>query len=427
MLTALIVVFVITYAAIAFEHPLAINKSASALVGAGLLWTIYAMGHGEAGAIAHELGETLTGTAQIVFFLMGAMTIVEVVDAHNGFEVITQRIRTQSLSRLLWLVGIVAFFLSAVLDNLTTTIVMVSLMRKLLARHEDRLFFAGIIVIAANAGGAWTPIGDVTTTMLWIGGQISSLATMRDLFLASAVALLVPLAITARVLRGRSVEAPAHIDIDHGLRTTALERNLMFCLGLGCLIAVPVFKTLTGLPPFLGILFGLGLLWLVGDLIHRQKDEMSRQPLTLAHALSRIDMSSLVFFIGILLAVATLEHTHVLADLARWLTEHIGRLDFIVLLIGLVSAVVDNVPLVAASMGMYDVKQYPTDHFLWQFLAYCAGTGGSILIIGSAAGVAAMGLEKINFFWYVKRISGLALVGYLAGAGVFVLQQQVMR
>jgi Na+/H+ antiporter NhaD/arsenite permease-like protein len=427
MLTALIVVFVITYAAIAFEHPLAINKSASALVGAGLLWTIYAMGHGEAGAIAHELGETLTGTAQIVFFLMGAMTIVEVVDAHNGFEVITQRIRTQSLSRLLWLVGIVSFFLSAVLDNLTTTIVMVSLMRKLLARHEDRLFFAGIIVIAANAGGAWTPIGDVTTTMLWIGGQISSLATMRDLFLASAVALLVPLAITARVLRGRSVEAPAHIDIDHGLRTTALERNLMFCLGLGCLIAVPVFKTVTGLPPFLGILFGLGLLWLVGDLIHRQKDEMSRQPLTLAHALSRIDMSSLVFFIGILLAVATLEHTQVLADLARWLTEHIGRLDFIVLLIGLVSAVVDNVPLVAASMGMYDVKQYPTDHFLWQFLAYCAGTGGSILIIGSAAGVAAMGLEKINFFWYVKRISGLALVGYLAGAGVFVLQQQMMR
>jgi Na+/H+ antiporter NhaD/arsenite permease-like protein len=427
MLTALIVVFVITYAAIAFEHPLAINKSASALVGAGLLWTIYAMGHGEAGAIAHELGETLTGTAQIVFFLMGAMTIVEVVDAHNGFEVITQRIRTQSLSRLLWLVGIVAFFLSAVLDNLTTTIVMVSLMRKLLARHEDRLFFAGIIVIAANAGGAWTPIGDVTTTMLWIGGQISSLATMRDLFLASAVALLVPLAITARVLRGRSVEAPAHIDIDHGLRTTALERNLMFCLGLGCLIAVPVFKTVTGLPPFLGILFGLGLLWLVGDLIHRQKDELSRQPLTLAHALSRIDMSSLVFFIGILLAVATLEHTQVLADLARWLTEHIGRLDFIVLLIGLVSAVVDNVPLVAASMGMYDVKQYPTDHFLWQFLAYCAGTGGSILIIGSAAGVAAMGLEKINFFWYVKRISGLALVGYLAGAGVFVLQQQMMR
>jgi Na+/H+ antiporter NhaD/arsenite permease-like protein len=426
MLTALIVVFVITYAAIAFEHPLAINKSASALVGAGLLWTIYALGHGDAGAIAHELGETLTGTAQIVFFLMGAMTIVEVVDAHNGFEVITQRIRTQSLSRLLWLVGIVAFFLSAVLDNLTTTIVMVSLMRKLLARHEDRLFFAGIIVIAANAGGAWTPIGDVTTTMLWIGGQISSLATMRDLFLASVVALLVPLAITARVLRGRGVEAPAHIDIDHGLRTTALERNLMFCLGLGCLIAVPVFKTVTGLPPFLGILFGLGLLWLVGDLIHRQKDEMSRQPLTLAHALSRIDMSSLVFFIGILLAVATLEHTQLLAGLARWLTEHIGRLDFIVLLIGLVSAVVDNVPLVAASMGMYDLKQYPTDHFLWQFLAYCAGTGGSILIIGSAAGVAAMGLEKINFFWYVKRISGLALVGYLAGAGVFVLQRQLM-
>jgi Na+/H+ antiporter NhaD/arsenite permease-like protein len=367
------------------------------------------------------------GTAQIVFFLMGAMAIVEVVDAHNGFEVITKRIRTAQLSKLMWLVGFVTFFLSALLDNLTTTIVMISLMRKLLSNHADRLFFAGIIVIAANAGGAWSPIGDVTTTMLWIGGQITTMNIISSVFLPSAVSLLVPLGITAYVLRGRPVVGPEHIDMDHGLKTTEFERNTMFLLGLGILIAVPAFKTITHLPPFLGILFGLGILWLVGDLIHRHKEDQSKQHLTLAHALSRIDMSSLVFFVGILLAVATLEHTHILSSLARWLDQNVGRLDLIVILIGMFSAVVDNVPLVAASMGMYDLARYPTDHFLWEFLAYCAGTGGSILIIGSAAGVAAMGLEKIHFFWYVKNISGLALIGYLAGAGTYILQYNLMH
>jgi Na+/H+ antiporter NhaD/arsenite permease-like protein len=350
------------------------------------------------------------------------MAIVEVVDAHNGFEVITKRIRTQKLSSLMWLVGFVTFFLSAILDNLTTTIVMVSLMRKILAKHDERLFFAGIIVIAANAGGAWTPIGDVTTTMLWIGGQITTLNIMESVFLPSMVCLLVPLGVTAYILRGQPVVSPEHIEMDNGLKTSEFEKNIMFCLGLGVLIAVPAFKTITHLPPFLGILFGLGILWLVGDLIHRNKDEEYKQHLTLGHALSKIDMSSLVFFVGILLAVATLEHTHILSSLAQWLDQHVGRLDLIVLAIGLVSAIVDNVPLVAASMGMYDMKTYPTDHFLWEFLAYCAGTGGSILIIGSAAGVAAMGLEKIHFFWYVKKISGLALIGYLAGAGTYILQ-----
>lgn len=427
MITALIIVFVIAYAAIALEHPIKINKSASALVGAGLLWTIYALSSGEPPRVSAELGESLMATAQIVFFLMGAMTIVEVVDAHNGFVVITRRIRTDKLSSLMWLVGFVTFFLSAVLDNLTTTIVMISLMRKLLAKHEDRLFFAGIIVIAANAGGAWTPIGDVTTTMLWIGGQITTLAIMKSLFVASMVSMLVPLGITAYTLRGRLVEAP-HISKEggHGVRTTAFEQNLMFFMGLGILVAVPIFKTVTHLPPFMGILFGLGLLWLVGDLIHRNKEDELKQPLTLVHALSRIDMSAVVFFIGILLAVATLEHTHVLSSLALWLNENVGRLDIIVLIIGLVSAVVDNVPLVAASMGMYSLTQFPPDHFLWEFLAYCAGTGGSILIIGSAAGVAAMSLEKIHFFWYVKKISGLALIGYFAGAGVYLLQYQLL-
>ncbi|MBL8428987.1 MAG: sodium:proton antiporter NhaD [Dechloromonas sp.] len=427
MLTALIVVFIVAYAAIALEHPIKINKSASALIGAGLLWTIYALGAGDAPKISHELGESVMATAQIVFFLMGAMTIVEVVDAHNGFEVITKRIRTTKLSTLMWLVGFVTFFLSALLDNLTTTIVMISLVRKLLSKHEDRLFFAGIIVIAANAGGAWSPIGDVTTTMLWIGGQITTLNIMKMVFLPAVVSLLVPLAVTAYILRGRPVMGPEQIEMDHGLKTTEFERNLMFFLGLGILVAVPAFKTVTHLPPFLGILFGLGILWLVGDLVHRHKEDENKQHLTLAHALSRIDMSSIVFFVGILLAVATLEHTHILTALAKWLDETVGRQDVIVMIIGIVSAIVDNVPLVAASMGMYSLEQYPTDHFLWEFLAYCAGTGGSILIIGSAAGVAAMGLEKIHFFWYVKKISWLALIGYFAGAAVYLVQYQMLH
>ena len=426
MLTALVIIFIVAYAAIALEHPLKINKSASALIGAGLLWTVYAVALGDTHLLTEQLGESLTATAQIVFFLMGAMTIVEVVDAHNGFEVITNRIRTTKLSSLMWLVGFVTFFLSAMLDNLTTTIVMISLMRKLLAKHEDRLFFAGIIVIAANSGGAWSPIGDVTTTMLWIGGQITSLAIIKGVILPSLVSMMVPLAITAYVLRGREVVSPKSVASEHGVVTTEFERNLMFFMGLGILVAVPAFKTITHLPPFMGILFGLGLLWLVGDLVHRHKEDEFKQHYTLAHALSRIDLSSLVFFVGILLSVATLEHTHILTSLAQWLDQTVGRQDVIVLIIGIVSAIVDNVPLVAASMGMYSLEAFPTDHFLWEFLAYCAGTGGSILIIGSAAGVAAMGLEKIHFFWYVKKISGLALVGYFAGAGIYLLQTRLL-
>jgi NhaD family Na+/H+ antiporter len=423
MLTALVVVFVLAYAAIAFEHPLKINKSASALVGAGLLWTIYAVNTGDAHVVGEHLSESLISTAQIVFFLMGAMAIVEVVDAHNGFEVITSRIKTTKLSSLMWLVGFVTFFLSAILDNLTTTIVMVSLMKKLLDKREDRLFFAGMIIIAANAGGAWSPIGDVTTTMLWIGGQITALEIIKGLFLPSLVNLLVPLFVTSFLLKGKAVEAPvAHVSEQSLLVTTAFERNLMFFLGLGILVAVPAFKTWTHLPPFMGVLFGLGVLWLVGDLVHRTKDTEDKAHLSLTHALTRIDMSSIVFFVGILLSVATLEHTHLLSDLAAWLDQAVGRQDVIVMIIGVVSAIVDNVPLVAASMGMYSLTQYPADSFLWEFLAYCAGTGGSILIIGSAAGVAAMGLEKIDFVWYVKKISGLALLGYFSGALFYIAE-----
>jgi Na+/H+ antiporter NhaD/arsenite permease-like protein len=427
MITSLIVIFIIAYAAIALEHPLKINKSASALIGAGLLWTIYALSIGDAQLVSEQLSESLMGTAQIVFFLMGAMTIVEVVDAHNGFDIITTHIKTSKLSTLMWLVGFVTFFLSAILDNLTTTIVMISLMRKLLARHDDRLFFAGIIVIAANSGGAWTPLGDVTTTMLWIGGQITSLAIIKGVLLPSLVSLLVPLGITAYTLRGREVVAPQRVDSTPDLHITIFARNLMFFTGLAILLAVPAFKTITHLPPFMGILFGLGILWLVGDLAHRHKEDDTKHHLTLVHALSKIDMGSLVFFIGILLSVATLEHTHILTNLAQWLDQTVGRQDVIVMIIGIASAIVDNVPLVAASMGMYSLAQYPTDHFLWEFLAYCAGTGGSILIIGSAAGVAAMGLEKIHFFWYIKKISGLALAGYFSGAGVYLIQYQLLH
>lgn len=428
MLTAVVVIFVLAYAAIALEHPIKINKAASALIGAGLLWTVYAMSNGDAHLVGEQLNESLMGTAQIVFFLIGAMTIVEVVDAHDGFEVITTRIKTTKLSTLMWLVGFVTFFLSSILDNLTTTIVMISLMKKLLDKQGDRLFFAGIIVIAANAGGAWSPIGDVTTTMLWIGGQITAMEIIKGVFLPSMVNLMVPLAITAYVLRGRLVEAPQKVEVREGHHhTTSFEKNMMFFLGLGILVAVPAFKTITHLPPFMGVLFGLGILWLAGDLIHKNKNEDDKYSLTLAHALSRIDMGSIVFFIGILLSVATLEHTHILTSLAGWLDQTVGRQDIIVILIGLVSAIVDNVPLVAASMGMYSLDQYPPDSFLWEFMAYCAGTGGSILIIGSAAGVAAMGLEKIHFFWYVKKISGLALVGYLAGAAAYIVQYGLLH
>lgn len=421
----LIVVFVVAYTAIAFEHPLRINKSAPALVGAGLLWTIYAAFTGD---VTEHLDESLSGIAQIIFFLMGAMTIVEVIDAHNGFEVITNRIKTTRMNVLLWLIGFVTFFLSAVLDNLTTTIVMISLTRKLLAQRDDRLFFAGIIVIAANAGGAWSPIGDVTTTMLWIGGQITALGIIKGVFVPSLVNLLVPLAIISIMLRGKTVISPdiatAPAGSTHHITrrpTSTFDSKFMLFAGIGILCSVPVFKTLTHMPPFMGILFGLGILWLAGELLHRNKPEQDRHSLTLVSALQRIDMSALVFFLGILLAVAALEHAHILTALAEWLDKTVGNQAYIVSILGLLSAIIDNVPLVAAAMGMYSITQYPPDSFLWEFLAYAAGTGGSILIIGSAAGVAAMSIEKIEFFWYVRKVSLLALIGYIGGAVTYVV------
>lgn len=419
MNAALVIIFVVSYAAIALEHPLKVNKSAPALIGAGLLWTVYALSTGD---VSLQLNETLASVAQIVFFLMGAMTIVELIDAHDGFDIITEKIRTKQLATLLCLVSVVTFFLSAVLDNLTTTIVMLSVCRKLLARREDRWFFAGMIVIAANAGGAWSPIGDVTTTMLWIGGQVTAMAIIKGVIVPALVNLALPLAVVSYALRGYPIVSPDRAEDNGRLhRTSAFERRYMFFAGIGLLCAVPAFKTLTHLPPFMGIMFALGILWLAGELIHANKLEEEKQYLTLASALQRIDMASLVFFIGILLAVATLEHSHILSALAAWLDHTIGNQALIVTIFGLASAVVDNVPLVAASMGMYSLAQFPADSFLWEFLAYAAGTGGSILIIGSAAGVAAMGIEKIEFFWYVRKISLLALIGYLGGAFTYVL------
>jgi Na+/H+ antiporter NhaD/arsenite permease-like protein len=419
MYTTIIVIFAVTYLAIAFEHILRINKSASALFGATILWTIYALNSSNTQLVNADLAHSLISTAQIVFFLMGAMVIVEVIDVHQGFDVVTSRIKTQHLGKLLWLVSWITFFLSSVLDNLTTAIVMVSMLRKLLKNRTERLFFSGMIVIAANAGGAWSPIGDVTTTMLWIGGQVTAGEIMKKLFIPSVVNLLIPLLIASWLFRAKKVIPPDHEEMLEASNSSVTERNLMFFLGLGVLILVPVFKTVTHLPPFLGMFLGVGLLWAVGDYLHKDKPVEVKNQLEFSASLSRIDMSSITFFIGILLAVATLEHTHLLSDFARVLDQTIGREDYIVMTIGLISAVIDNVPLVAAAMGMYSLEQYPADSFIWEFLAYCAGTGGSILIIGSAAGVAAMGIEKIDFLWYLKKIGLLAILGYLGGALVY--------
>ena len=429
MMTMVAVVFVLAYSMIALEHPIKINKSATALLAAGLMWTLYSFASplGVEG-VTHQLTEKLAETAAIVFFLICAMTIVEVTDSHGGFEVITSRIKATKLSSLLWIIGFITFYLSAILDNMTTTIVMVSLMKRLLKDRKQRLFFAGIIVIAANAGGAWTPIGDVTTTMLWIGGQITTGNIMKGLWIASMINLLVPLIIATVFFKFLKGDVVPPDKVENGVTNTSqFEKNLMFFMGMGSLIFVPIFKAVTHLPPYLGILFALGVLWLVGNILHRNKPEEEKDHLTLTKALKRIDMASVVFFIGILLAVASLSANGMLPALAQWLDVKIGNQSVIVIIIGLCSAVIDNIPLVAASMGMYPLAQFPTDSFLWEFIAYCAGTGGSILIIGSAAGVVAMGLEKIEFFWYARRIGPLAFAGYFAGVAAYIVQYNLLH
>jgi Na+/H+ antiporter NhaD/arsenite permease-like protein len=426
-----IILFVVGYLAIALEHPIKINKTASALLTGVICWTIYAVAspdHIE--EIGHHLGEHLSEIAAILFFLMGAMTIVELVDAYQGFKIITDRINTRNPKKLLWIICIVTFFLSAILDNLTTAIVMVSLIRKLVPNKEMRLFFAGMIVIAANAGGAWSPIGDVTTTMLWIGGQISAGNIMLTLFLPSIVCMVVPLIYLQFTLKGELGHAGSHVQENsgghggHGHNSKPIKGSLtMLILGIGGLISVPIFKTVTHLPPYLGMLLALGVLWVVSELINPDMDEAEKRPYTAAGALTRIDVPSVLFFLGILLAVGALQSMNILSSFSAWLDSTLGDQRIIITLIGLLSAIVDNVPLVAASMGMYDMNVYYQDHLIWEMLAYCAGTGGSILIIGSAAGVAVMGMEKIDFLWYLKRISLLAMLGYFAGAIIYLIIQ----
>jgi len=424
---ALIVsIFVLGYAAITLEHPLKINKAASALLTGVLCWTAYAFFAGNRDVVAGELLDHLGNLAGILFFLMGAMTIVELIDAHDGFEVITRRITTNSKRKLLWLVCLLTFFLSAALDNLTTAIVMASMVRKLLADKKDRMFFVGMIVIAANAGGAWSPIGDVTTTMLWIGGQITSGKIIARLIVPSLVCVLIPLIIVSLTMKGKATR-PSPDEVNTNRLHLGFERYLVFFGGLFLLIMVPVFKTVTHLPPYMGILLALGILWVMTEFIHKKKEVEKKQQLSVEQALRTIDVPSILFFLGILMAVASLESTHILTRFAQVLDQRIGNQSLIVLSIGVLSAIVDNVPIVAATMGMYDLSIYPQDSYLWHFIAYCTGTGGSMLIIGTAAGVAVMGIEKIDFFWYLRKIGWLAALGFLSGAGVFMLQEYLFR
>lgn len=444
MFVLMIVVFLLGYLMIALEHPLKINKSATALVLGALLWVVYILA-GEAiydaadfragfeafaaanPQLEHPFIEYVSGfemmshlgeIAEILFFLIGAMTIVEVVDKHQGFTLITDHITTRNKVKLLWIIGFVTFFLSAVLDNLTTTLVMIALLRKLVQKRSDRLFFAGIVIIAANSGGAWSPIGDVTTIMLWVANKITTGHIITQTFLASLVSMVVPLLAVSFFLKGNLEDDEPKLSVNSQEKLPKLHRHLMFWVGISALLFVPIFKMATHLKPYVGVMLGLGVVWIVNEILYRKSDEKHSE-MRVGHIISHIDMSSILFFLGILLAVGALQSAGQLSLLANGLDHTFGdNYNAINVVIGLLSAVIDNVPMVAGAMGMYE---FPVNHDFWTFLAYCAGTGGSILIIGSAAGVAAMGMEKIDFIWYLKRITPFALLGYLAGAGVYIL------
>jgi Na+/H+ antiporter NhaD/arsenite permease-like protein len=454
MFILMIVVFILGYVAIALEHPLKVDKAATALLIGVLTWVVLILGadqilvhsasfkdylqaHGGENhgwktyidfithqEVVHHLGEI----AQIIFFLLGAMTIVELIDSHEGFRLITDRVKTTNKVKLLWILTFLTFFMSSVLDNLTTSIVMVALLRKLIADKKDRWFFASMVILAANAGGAWSPIGDVTTIMLWIGGQVTTFKIMSDTFLPSIANSLVPLIVLSFVLKGNVTRPEIKIDEENVKEpTTSFERNIVFFLGVGSLLFVPVFKTVTHLPPYMGILFGLANLWIVTEILHRNKNHEEKSHYSVVGVLRRVDVPSVLFFLGILSAVAALQtagHLRMLAESLDNATS--GNIYLIDTAIGILSAVVDNVPLVAGAMGMYSLADYATDHQFWSLLAYTAGTGGSILIIGSAAGVAVMGMEKIDFIWYMKKISWIALIGYFAGIAVYYLQHHIV-
>lgn len=457
MYILMVVVFVIGYLAIALEHPIKIDKAASALLVGAITWTIFALNadvilEGSVGFIkylkeyallndgqetdalhyvTHELQHHLSEIAEILFFLLGAMTIVELIDAHEGFALITDRINTANKVKLMWILSVLTFFLSAALDNLTTAIVMSALLKKLIKSKEDLWLYAGMVIIAANAGGAWSPIGDVTTIMLWIGGQVTAANIVIKLLIPSLVALAVPLIVLSFTLKGE-VERKLGMVERHHLedRTTPGEQKTVLFMGVGALLFVPVFKTITHLPPYMGILLGLGTLWTVTEIMHRSKNKADKSKLSVIGVLQKVDTPSVLFFLGILAAVGSLQSAGHLRIMAQFLNDTIGNMYAINMVIGLLSSIVDNVPLVAGAMGMYDLLPatatavpgiaYPVDHSFWEFLAYCAGTGGSCLIIGSAAGVAVMGILNIDFIWYLKKVTWLALIGYLAGAFTFI-------
>ncbi len=439
MVVALVTIFILGYACIALEHPLKINKTASALLLGVLVWAVYNMFNinnpevmmqfggleGYRHFVSESLVENLGETAEIVFFLLGAMTIVTLIEDYQGFTIITDKITTTDKKKLLWVVSILTFFLSALLDNMTTAIVMVALLRKLIADKKERWLYAGMVILAANAGGAWSPIGDVTTIMLWIGGQVTTVNIMVKTIVASLVCMVVPVLIVGATLKG-NIERP---EADHsGVEVPMHLRRLVLFMGVGALVLVPILKSISHLPPYLFMLGGLAVLWVTTEIISRKYEKEGHKLPTAVSTLEHVDVPTILFFLGILMAVSCLKVSGVLGMLAGGLNSAFGTeapgFFFIDLIIGVLSSVVDNVPLVAAAMGMYPITgaevDFATNHPFWEFLAYCAGTGGSLLIIGSAAGVAVMGMEKIDFIWYLKKITLLAFAGYIAGALVFI-------
>jgi len=451
-MTALVIaVFIIGYITIVFEHPLKLDKTVPALIMGSLCWAALAVGFSmggvsitDGGSAIYSVADGVIGgdhdhfseillhhigiIAEILIFLIGAMTIVEIIDLHKGFSVIKSYVKTDNKKKLLWIVGIIAFFLSAIIDNLTATIVLVTILRKLITDKQDRLWYVSLIVIAANAGGAWSPIGDVTTTMLWIGKKVTAMGLIEWVVLPSVACFAIPFLVASRykVFSGKLKVEEEGVQEDNPL----LSSRTMLFLGLGAIIFVPIFKTITHLPPYVGMMLSMGFVWAVSEYIHPEEDfSEERKHLYSAHkALSRIELSSILFFLGILMAVAALETVVIggvgsLRYAAEGLETAIPNKDIVVMLLGTFSAIIDNVPLVAAAMGMYS---FPIDDHMWHFIAYAAGTGGSMLVIGSAAGVAAMGMEKIDFIWYFKNITWLAFLGFVAGGAVFVLSKTLI-
>ena len=417
MTWVLIALFIVGYFFIVIEHSIKIDKAATALITGVLCWAAYAFFKQNPMEVNHQLYEHIGDIAGILFFLIGAMTIVELIDIYEGFQLIVDKIKTTNKRTFLIIITTIAFFLSAILDNLTTAIVMSTLISKIISDRKDRLISIGMVVIAANAGGAWSPIGDVTTTMLWTGNQITAWGIIKSVFIPSLISCLVPLLYFLFKLKGNFT--PLH-SISEG-NVTNQERRKIFYSGIALLVFVPIFKTITHLPPFMGMLLAVGIVWLISETLHKKKADATHSPSTIFSALERIDMPSILFFLGILISVSALQSANILKEMAAFLSTKIHNDIAIVTGTGLLSAIFDNVPLVAAFQGMYSLTQYPTGHFFWNYLAFCSGTGGSILIIGSAAGVAAMGIEKIEFFWYVKNISLAALLGYATGAVACIL------